>query len=193
MMSIADETLFEAAAREALLDRAMGADRFGKASERLREDRLPAAGLSLVARESGPAGSRLVGTVRLWHVAAGPARPALLLGPLAVEPGRQGDGIGSGLMREALRRAVASGHAAVLLVGDAPYYERFGFSAAPTAALWMPGPYAPERLLACELVAGALDGARGLISATGARAPMPELAQLVAAAREAEPELARAA
>lgn len=193
MFSIADETPFEVAAREALLDRAMGAARFEKASERLREDRLPAGGLSLVARESGAAGSRVVGTVRLWHVSAGPARPALLLGPLAVEPERQGDGIGAGLMGEALQRAAAAGHAAVLLVGDAPYYARFGFSAAKTAALWMPGPYARERLLACELATGALDGARGLISATGTRAPKPDLAQLVAAARRTERGLARAA
>jgi predicted N-acetyltransferase YhbS len=82
-------------------------------------------------------------------------------------------------MRHALAAAAARGHAAVLLVGDAPYYARFGFSTEKTADLWLPGPYERDRLLACELRAGALDGARGLISATGTLAPKPELAALV--------------
>jgi len=68
----------------------------------------------------------------------------------------------------------------VLLVGDAPYYGRFGFSAEKTGALWLPGPYEKSRLLGCEIVAGALDGARGLISPTGVRALIPDLAALVA-------------
>ena len=78
MVMIAQEAPAEAGAREALLDRAMGAGRKRKPSERLRAGRLPAEGLSLVARDAG----KLVGTVRLWHVKAGD-RPALLLGPLA--------------------------------------------------------------------------------------------------------------
>ena len=76
-------------------------------------------------------------------------------------------GIGAALMRRALREARRLGHGAVLLVGDAPYYGRFGFSAEKTGALWLPGPYARDRLLARELVAGALDGAHGLVSPTG--------------------------
>jgi predicted N-acetyltransferase YhbS len=72
------------------------------------------------------------------------------------------------------------GHKAVLLVGDAPYYERFGFSADKTGGLWMPGPYERHRLLARELVPGTLDGACGLISATGRRIPQPDLASLIA-------------
>ena len=71
------------------------------------------------------------------------------------------------------------GHRAVLLVGDAAYYGRFGFSAEKTGALWLPGPYEKSRLLARELVPGALDGARGLISPTGAPALIPDLADLV--------------
>ena len=89
MVSIREERIADAAAREALLDAAYGPSRFGKASERLRQGRLPADGLSLVAVEHG----RLVGTVRLWHVSAGPGRPALLLGPLAVHPERRHRGI----------------------------------------------------------------------------------------------------
>ena len=78
------------------------------------------------------------------------------------------------------QEAARLGHRAVLLVGDAPYYGRFGFSAEKTGALWLPGPYEKHRLLAREIVPGALDGARGLISPTGTRALIPELASLIA-------------
>jgi len=176
MIAIRDETLHDLEVRERLLDACFGEERLRKTCERLREGRLAADGLALVAERDG----RVVGTVRLWHVAAGPGRPALMLGPVAVDPACQGLGIGSKLMRAALERARALGHAAVLLVGDAPYYARFGFSAQPTAALWLPGPYERERFLALELAPGALAGARGLVSATGAPAEKPDLAALVA-------------
>jgi predicted N-acetyltransferase YhbS len=94
----------------------------------------------------------------------------LLLGPLAVHPEWRKRGIGAALVRRALAEATRRGHAAVLLVGDAPYYARFGFSADKTGALAMPGPFEPARLLARELVPGALDGARGLI--VSAQAPV---------------------
>ncbi|MFC0284275.1 GNAT family N-acetyltransferase [Camelimonas abortus] len=163
MIVIGDETPFETTAREALLDQAMGPDRRLKASERLREGQVPAAGLALAAREtSGDGPARLVGTVRLWRVLAGD-RPALLLGPLAVATDRQGDGVGGLLMREAIARARALGHGAIILVGDPEYYARFGFSAALTGALAMPGPWEKRRLVALELVAGALAGAAGMI------------------------------
>src|SRR5262245_50416491 len=122
MILIGAEAPAEAGAREILLDRTMGSDRLLKSSERLREGRLPADGLALVAR----AGDALVGTVRLWNVSAG-GRDALLLGPLAVAPECQGEGVGSRLMRAALNRAGMLGHRAVILVGDAAYYARFGF------------------------------------------------------------------
>jgi predicted N-acetyltransferase YhbS len=162
---IRPETPFDVARREALLDAAFGESRFAKTAERLREGRLPAEGLSFVA----VAADRVVGTVRLWNVAAGPGRPALLLGPLAIDSEVRDRGIGGALMAHALGEAGHHGHAAVLLVGDAPYYGRFGFSADKTAALWLPGPYARDRLLAHEIIPGALDGARGLIGATGRR------------------------
>ena len=174
--TIRKELVKDIGAREALLDLCFGEARFAKASERLREGRLPADGLSFAAVEGG----RLVGSVRLWHVTAGPNRPALLLGPLAVHPDFRGRGIGAALMRRALADAARLGHRAVLLVGDAPYYGRFGFSAEKTGALWLPGPYEKHRLLAREIVPGALDGARGLISPTGTRALIPDLASLVA-------------
>jgi predicted N-acetyltransferase YhbS len=87
----------------------------------------------------------------------------LLLGPLAVNPAHRNQGIGSALMRHALAEAGRRGHRAVLLVGDAAYYGRFGFSAEPTARLWLPGLAEKRRLLGHELVSGALQGARGAI------------------------------
>jgi predicted N-acetyltransferase YhbS len=176
MVTIREEKHSDALAREALLDEAYGADRFAKTSERLREGRLPAAGLSLVAIHQG----RLVGTVRLWSVTAGPARAALLLGPLAVHPEHRNRGIGATLMRRVIARARLAGHHAILLVGDAAYYERFGFTDASTGELWMPGHFQRERLLALELRSGALAGARGLIAATGQLEPKPDLNRLIA-------------
>jgi predicted N-acetyltransferase YhbS len=177
MVNIREEKASDVAAREALLDAAYGAARFAKTSERLREGRLPAERLSLVAVEDG----RVIGTVRLWHVTAGPGCDALLLGPLAVDPACRNRGIGSALMRRAIARARMFGHRAILLVGDAPYYGRFGFSAMATANLWMPGRFDRDRLLALALHPDALDGARGLIGATGKVPPKPDLNKLIAA------------
>jgi predicted N-acetyltransferase YhbS len=174
MVTVRKERPAEAATRDALLDLAYGPARFTKTSQRLREGRRPE--LALVAAES----RRIVGTVQLWDVSAGPGRPALLLGPLAVAPDRRKRGIGSTLVHHALREAARRRYGAVLLVGDAPYYSRFGFSSEKTNALWLPGPYERHRLLGCELKPGALDGARGLISARGPLEQRPDLATLVA-------------
>ena len=187
MTTIRKEMTKDIAAREALLDRAFGAARCAKAAERLREGRMPACGLSFVAQDK----NRVVGTVRLWHISAGPARPALLLGPLAVDDAWRGLGIGAALMQRATEAAQRIGHKAVLLVGDAPYYGRFGFSAEKTGALRMPGPYERHRLLACELAPGALDGAHGIIHAAGVKVPKPEPA--LPAAAEARARTPRAA
>jgi predicted N-acetyltransferase YhbS len=189
MVKIRNESARDIDAREALLDRVWGPSRFQKTAERLREGRGPAEGLRFVAEE----GRGIVGTVRLWRVCAGPARPALLLGPLAVEEARRGLGIGTALMLRAVAAARRLGHQAVLLVGDAPYYGRFGFSAGKTGALWLPGPYEPHRLLGCELARGALDGARGLIAATGRPAPTPSLDVLVARLAGTDPAVRHAA
>ena len=172
-----EEKVADVAAREDLLDEAYGKARFGKASERLREGRMPASGLSLVAVDS----RRLVGTVRLWNIVAGPGRDALLLGPLAVHPDCRNRGIGTTLVRRAIARARLAGHAAILLVGDLAYYGRFDFSAASTGELWMPGRYERDRLLALELKPGALAGARGLINPTGTVTPKPDLNAIIAA------------
>jgi predicted N-acetyltransferase YhbS len=177
MFTIHHETTFDIAPREALLGEVMGEARFTKTAARLREHRLPADGLSLIAR----AQRRVIGTVRLWSVSAGPRRPALLLGPLAVASDCRNRGAGTALVRRALSEAHRRGHGIVLLVGDAPYYGRFGFSSEKTQALWLPGPHERHRLLARELVAGALDGAHGLLHATGRLEPKPDLCALVTA------------
>jgi predicted N-acetyltransferase YhbS len=178
MATIRHEKITDIAAREALLDDAFGAGRTAKTAERLREGRLPADGLSFVAAERG----RVIGTARVWHVTPELGQPALLLGPLAVAASHRGRGIGAALMDRALRDARRLGHKAVLLVGDAPYSGRFGFSADKTGALWLPGPYDRDRLLGHELVAGALDGVRGLLDAGGALQPQPAMADRVATA-----------
>jgi predicted N-acetyltransferase YhbS len=165
MANIREEAPADVGAREHLLDLCFGPKRRTKTSAKLRKGRLPAEGLSLTAEHGG----RLLGTVRLWHVDAGANRPALLLGPLAVHPEAQGLGLGSALMRDALDRAEALGHGAVLLVGDAPYYERFGFAAGLTQGLWLPGPFERGRFLGHALTAGALDGAEGMVTPTGQR------------------------
>lgn len=172
MIQIRDEIASDVAARERLLDACFGPVRFLKTSQRLREGRLPAQGLALTAVQ----GDKLVGTVRLWEVATGCGRPALLLGPLAVDPSVQGAGLGGALMRDALARAADLGHEAVLLVGDAPYYARFGFAEARAAGLTMPGPFERARFLGLDLTANALDGATGVLQATGRLAPVPEIA-----------------
>ena len=160
----------DAEARESLLDRAFGPARFAKTCERLRAGRLPAAGLSLVARTRGLGGGvdvGLIGTVRLWHVEAGGV-PALMLGPLAVDADWRCHRVGGRLMEAAIERARAFGHEAIVLVGDAPYYARFGFERRLALGLRMPGPVEAERFLGLELVPGALDGARGTVRPTGA-------------------------
>jgi predicted N-acetyltransferase YhbS len=173
---ITAETATDIAARDALLDRAMGPNWRRKSSEKLRRGRLPSEGLAFVARGEGGV---VVGTVRLWDVAVrraisstsgeigGIDVPALLLGPLAVDPALKNAGIGSALMRHAIDEAKRLGHRVIVLVGDAPYYARFGFSAARTGDLAMPGPYERHRLLALELVDGALDGAGGVSRPAG--------------------------
>ena len=164
--AIRAERAADVAMREALLDASFGDNRHGRTCQRLRDGRAPAAGLALAAMREG----KLVGTVRLWHVSAG-GRPALVLGPLAVDPACRELGIGAALMQQALAAARARGHAAVILLGDAPYYARFGFSAEKTGELLLPGPFERDRLLAIEFQAGALDGAEGMIVPTGAALP----------------------
>ena len=165
--AIRSERTSDVAAREALLDACFGDNRHVRTCQRLRDGRAPAEGLALSAVRQG----RLVGSVRLWHVSAG-GIPALMLGPLAVEASSRQLGVGAALMDHALAAAKARGHRAVILLGDAPYYARFSFSAAKTGGLSLPGAFERDRLLGLELGEGALDGAWGMIAPTGA--PLPK-------------------
>ncbi len=167
MFTIRHEIPSDVSAREALLDRAFGVARFRKTSERLREGRMPADGLAFTATDRK---GKVIGTVRLWPVIAGSAGPSLLLGPLAVDSKHQGLGLGTALMNHAINTARVLGHESILLVGDAPYYGKFGFSVEHTRSLHLPGPVERARFLGLELVPEALDGAEGLVSAAGERA-----------------------
>jgi predicted N-acetyltransferase YhbS len=182
MVTIRHERVSDIAARESLLDNAFGDTRYRKSSERLREGRLPADGLAFIAAD----GKRIVGTARMWDISCGNGAPVLLLGPVAVADDCRGQGIGTALVLKAVASTRRLGYRAIVLVGDAPYYGRFGFANEKTGALWMPGPFERHRLLALELNPGALDGARGLINATGRLAPKPDLAALVAQDRRIE-------
>lgn len=187
MVTIRHERSTDIPAREALLDHCFGGARLAKTSERLREGRLPAQGLSFVATDHGS----LIGTVRLWHVSAGPARPALLLGPLAVDPGHRKRGLGAALMERAIAEARRYGHREIFLVGDVSYYARFGFSAAHTGKLMLPGPFEPHRLLALALAPCGADQATGLFLATGAMASgVTEVVADMAAHRREKPRKA---
>jgi predicted N-acetyltransferase YhbS len=161
--AIRNERASDVRAREALLDTCFGANRSLRTCQRLRDGRSPAEGLAFSAIAQG----RLVGTLRLWHVSAG-GIPALMLGPLAVGASSRKLGVGTALMDHALAAATARGHRAVILLGDEPYYARFGFVPAKMAGLSLPGPFERDRLLGLELAAGALDDAVGMIIPTGA-------------------------
>src|SRR5450631_812746 len=156
--AIRSERASDVGAREALLDACFGANRFARTCQRLRDGRAPAEGLAFSAVARG----QLIGTVRLWQVSVGGVR-ALVLGPLAVDPTCRKLGVGAALMTHALAAAKARGHGAVILLGDAAYYARFGFAGRKTGEMSLPGPFERDRLLALELSKGALDGAWGMI------------------------------
>jgi predicted N-acetyltransferase YhbS len=159
MFEILPEGPADGPAIDSLLDQAFGPHRRRKTVDRLRRGGTPLAELSIVART----GDRLAGSLRFWAVEIGSdvTVPALLLGPLAVAPERQGQGIGSTLVDHGLVRARAHGHRAVLLIGDPDYYGGFGFRADAAQYLTLPGPIDAARFLALELSPGALAGVRG--------------------------------
>jgi predicted N-acetyltransferase YhbS len=139
--------------------RAFGPGRFAKSAYRLREGVEPDWNLSFVAR----IGTLVVGANRITPILCG-TQPALLLGPLTVEPAFRSRGLGEALVMKSLEAARKAGHGLVLLVGDAPYYERVGFRPVPKEHLVMPGPVDPQRLLYCELIDSALAAVRGKIT-----------------------------
>ena len=139
---------------EALYDLCFAPGREALSSYRLRDGVPPVADLCLVLRDE----NGLAAAIRYWPVCIGDT-PILLLGPIAVHPTHQGEGLGGWLMRDSLARAHALGWARVLLVGDAPYYSRFGF--ARLEEVLMPPPTNPARVLGLALVEGAWDGVTG--------------------------------
>lgn len=156
MFRIHPETPDDTYEVELLLDLAFAPGRTALSSYRLREGVAPVAGLSLVARDEYDV---LAGAVRFWPVRIGAGRlPALLLGPIAVHPTRQGEGLGALLMSEGLTRAADAGWERVVLVGDLPYYHRFGFERVPVE---FPRPTNPDRVLGRELAPGGLEGLEG--------------------------------
>lgn len=166
-MQISVESPADQADVNALVADAFGPERFAKTVYRLRDGVSALGTLSLVAKD----GDDVVGTLRFWPITIGAGTPALLLGPLVSHPDRQGQGIGMALMCEGLARAAAEGHRIVVLVGDEPYYRRFGFSRALARRLELPGWVDPARFLARELVAGAMLGVSGMIGRPGEVAP----------------------
>ncbi|MEM6441253.1 MAG: N-acetyltransferase [Pseudomonadota bacterium] len=142
-----------------LLDTAFAPGRTALSSYRLREGVAPAAELCLVARDEYDA---VGGAIRFWPVRLGEAEATgLLLGPVAVHPTRQGEGLGAVLIGEGLDRAREAGWTRVLLVGDLSYYGRFGFSREAAAGRVMPPPTNPDRVLGMALAPHAMDGLRG--------------------------------
>ncbi|TLP58341.1 N-acetyltransferase [Parasedimentitalea maritima] len=143
---------------EALYDLCFAPGREALSSYRLRDDIPPVLGLSQVARDEL---GILAGAIRFWPVHIGSA-DTLLLGPVAVHPTHQGEGLGGSLIRDSLAKAESSGWARVLLVGDAPYYRRFGFER--LSGVEMPPPTNPDRVLGFALQDGAWDGVQGEVS-----------------------------
>ena len=154
---IEPETPDDADDIERLNERVFGPGRFARTAYRIREKANPDPSLSFVAR----VGTLLVGANSMTPIDIG-GTPALLLGPLIVEPVFRSQGIGEALVKRSLETAQAAGWKLVILVGDEPYYGRMGFQPVSPGRIALPGPVDPARLLYCELEAGALEAACGL-------------------------------
>jgi predicted N-acetyltransferase YhbS len=141
--------------------RVFGPGRFTRTAYRIRE-RAPALSPYCRVAVRGP---RMIAAVRFTHISIGGTRGALLLGPLAVDPEFAGQGHGRQLVGESLELAKADGLRLVVLVGDEPYYARFGFHTVPPGQIRLPGPVDPKRLLAAELAPAALQSFHGLVAA----------------------------
>src|SRR5437868_5856065 len=157
-VSILPETVDDALAIERLHERTFGPGRYARTAYRIREQRAHHLDLSFTAR----IGTLLVGSARSTPVRIGET-PALLLGPLTIEPPFRGRGTGQTLIEHALAEAKRKGHRLAVLVGDEPYYGKCGFKRIPKGVASMPGPVDPARLLVCELIPGAFDGVTGPI------------------------------
>lgn len=157
-VALTPETPSDAATIEKLNERAFGPGRFARTAYRLREGAAPDYALSFVAR----VGTLVVGANRMTPILIG-ASPALLLGPLIVDPVFRSRGIGAALVKRSIDAAKERGHKLILLVGDEPYYGRLGFKRIPNGRVVMPGPVDPARVLICEAQDGAFEGVNGAV------------------------------
>ena len=157
-LTILPETPGDAEPIERLHERTFGPGRYARSAFRIREGREHRLDLSFTAR----IGTLMVGSLRLTPICIGET-PALLLGPLTVEPPFRERGVGSAMIARALKEAKAQGHRLVVLVGDEPFYGKAGFKRIPKGLVKMPGPVNPARLLVAELEPGAFEGVKGLI------------------------------
>lgn len=156
---LAPQVAADQVAIERLDERVFGPGRFARSAYRLREGIAADFGLSYAAR----VGTYLVGANRMTPIRCG-GKPALLLGPLSVEPAFRSSGIGEALVTKSLEAARAAGHRLVILVGDMAYYGRMGFRPVPEGRLTFPGPVDPQRLLYCPLIDGAFDSVSGRVT-----------------------------
>lgn len=162
MFRVLPETQDDSFEVEMLLDLAFAPGRTALSSYQLREGVAEIAELSTIVRDEYDS---VVGAIRYWPVRIGEAGDsALLLGPIAIHPTRQGEGLGALLIMESLERARDMGWRRVVLVGDEPYYRRFGFTREMALALDFPKPVNLKRLLAKELVEGAMQAVSGMVS-----------------------------
>lgn len=176
MYELCPETDEDTPEIETLLDLCFAPGRTALSSYRLRDGVPMVAPLCLCLRDGSDA---VAAAIRYWPVRVAD-RPVLLLGPVAVHPTAQGEGLGGLLMRESLSRAAAMGWRRVLLVGDAPYYGRFGF--ARLDGVVMPPPTNPDRVLGLELIPGAWVDVRGPVTRETSPQVLAALAEIDGAA-----------
>jgi predicted N-acetyltransferase YhbS len=157
---IASERAADRAAVDRLVADAFGPGHFAKAAERLREGRSPCPDLSFVAWHD----EAIVGCVRQWSIMVGD-RPAIFLGPIAVDPDWRRHGLGAALIERASAAVWAAGHDLILLVGDPPFFEPLGFEPVPKGQIVMPGPVDPRRLMARGPAPGAAATLSGVVRA----------------------------
>jgi predicted N-acetyltransferase YhbS len=162
MFRLLQETAADEMEVEMLYDLAFAPGRQALSSYRLRDGVPPVAALCRLVRDEYDA---VAGAIRYWPVRLGAmAAPGLLLGPVAVHPTRQGEGIGALLIEDTLAAARELGWSRVVLVGDEPYYGRYGFTRAAASGLAFPPPTNPERALGLALAPGAMTDLRGPVA-----------------------------
>lgn len=154
-------TPFDLSAISALQARVFGPGRFARSAYRVREGHGLLSRFCRVADRNG----RLIASLRITEAAIGGTRGAALLGPVSVDPDFRGQGFGSQIIGETLADMTAAGISLVVLVGDEPYYGRFGFHPVPRGQIVFPGPVNPQRILAAELSPGTLANFHGLLTA----------------------------